>query len=823
MFSFKKLVILFALLVAATPLIARAAYVPTSRDTQPEPPVLSDIPLGAFDGSGYATLHENANFVFYWKETYDILAVYDKRIGYLWKSGLDVNPEFTRASQNTICNNAKRNYNNDTITFEEFEDLCAVKVNHITGTTTGPLQANSLLYFSYYSKGASDSVFSTTNVYSSYLRTLLYTVNSTMQMRDGDDTTWRFTMAASKLGVETNLDLTIEADLTFSEEGFRISIPDVQVNGTAKPYLSSIGIAPYLGAVGGEFAEYSVTPKEGETFGDWERLDEVPATMINGYAFVPDGPGALIRFRNNSVSLSRYAGYVYGDDPSQSEQNYRVTAGTYVPFKTASIPVFGIAHGVDQAAFVAYATSGSEYMTIISTPEENSYKYNNTHGNFSYNFKYNKLFTLDGDNPVPSIYPETNKLDIAMNFDFLAGDGTTDDLPANYFGMAKKYKAHLLENGTLTLSPSTATDIGIRLDFLMADVENSIVGLTTKVATTANGVRRILDDVLAKGISNISAGLIGWQRGGVTAGSPIRAEFDAKIGSKSAYERLIDEFAEQNIDISFYQDYYNINEEQMTLLRNAAKHPAGWYARVNTWEDPVGSFYFSRPIKAVEWLNRQTTTFAAMGVRSFTVDGISNRLITDYTDGVFSRTDAIALFESAFSALNQQGKINAVKPNDFLLKYVDRYLLMDVFTSQFLIMTDTVPFLQILLHGTMELYAIYANFSFYTASDMLRMIDYNVYPSFVLTEEPSYLLTHTNSSDYYSTEYSVYAEQIVTLYDTVNGALKHVIGAAWIGRELLAPGIVQNTYSNGVVIVINYTDTVYDTVLPVSAQVRGGE
>ncbi|MCK7489271.1 MAG: DUF5696 domain-containing protein [Anaerotruncus sp.] len=456
-----------------------------------------------------------------------------------------------------------------------------------------------------------------------------------------NDTTWRFTMAASKLGVDTTLDLTIEADLTLTEDGFQITIPDAQVFGTAKPFLSKIGIAPYLGAVGGEFAEYTVSAGDAETLGDWEREDNQPGDLINGYAFVPDGPGALIRFRNNSVSLSKYEASVYGDDPSQSQQNYRVQAGTYVPFKTASIPVYGIAHGYDQAAFVAYATSGSEYMNIISTPEENTYKYNNTHANFTYNFMYNKLFTLDGDNPVPSIYPDTNKFDIAMNFDFLAGDGTNDAYPANYFGMAMKYKKHLLENGTLTPATTTATDIGIRLDFLMADVENSIVGLTTKVATSASGVRRILDDVLSRGITNISSGLIGWQKGGVTAGSPIRAEFDAKIGSKAAYSRLIDEFAEQNIDISFYQDYYNINEEQMTLLRNAAKHPAGWYARVNTWEDPVGTFYFSRPIKAVEWLNKQTSTFAAMGARSFTVDGISNRLITDYTDGVFSRTDAI--------------------------------------------------------------------------------------------------------------------------------------------------------------------------------------
>ena len=74
-----------------------------------------------------------------------------------------------------------------------------------------------------------------------------------------------------------------------------------------------------------------------------------------------------------------------------------------------------------------------------------------------------------------------------------------------------------------------------------------------------------------------------------------------------------------------------------------------------------------------------------------------------------------------------------------------------MFTSQYLIQTDTVPFLQIVLSGSMEVYATYANFSFYTETDILRMIDYNVYPSFILTHDPSYELISTNSSNFYST------------------------------------------------------------------------
>ncbi len=799
------MIVIIIALFALTPWFVKADYVTSPRDTQVNPPALTDIPLDAYDTTGYALLHENDSFIFYWKETLDILAVYDKRIGYLWKSGLDVDPESSRTAQTSTCRALLRQYNNDEITFDDFEAGCETTIDSITGTTTGPLQANSLLYFAYFSKGVSDALFSTNAVYSSYRKTVLYTVDSTMTMVDGDPTQWRFTVAATGLGLAKNLDLTILADVYLTDSGFRIEIPETNISGSALLYLASIGIASYMGAVGGVDNIFTVIPKTDDDMGDFTS-EQVQRPLIGGYAFVPDGPGALIRFQDNSVSLSRYQAYVYGDDPSQTYPSYRSIAGTYVPFKTASIPVYGIAHGDDQAAFVAYASSGSEYMQIISIPEENIYKYNSTHAKFIYNFQYNKLFTMSGSNPVPSIYTDLNHFDIVMNYDFLAGDGSLDDCPANYVGMARKYREFLIATTNLAEQSATRDDIGIRVDFLMADAESSIVGYRTLITTDHTGVRTVLDALLELGLKNISSGLIGWQKHGVTLGNPTKATFAKAIGSQADFEPLVADYRELGVDISFYQDYYLINEEQVALARNAAKHPSGWYGRIVTSADPISVFYYARPLKAVEWLARQTAAFTKMGAESMTIAGITSNLHSDYSATLTARTDAVALYREAFADLGNNTMINAVKPNMYLFEYVDRYLLMDVYPTQYLIQTDTVPFLPILLANTMELYAIYSNFSFYTRADMLRLIDYNLYPSFVLTHEPSYLLTHTNSSDYYTTEYLLYKDLIKETYETVNTALGSVIGANWINREVLAPGLIRNTYDNGVAIIINYSE-----------------
>jgi hypothetical protein len=89
------------------------------------------------------------------------------------------------------------------------------------------------------------------------------------------------------------------------------------------------------------------------------------------------------------------------------------------------------------------------------------------------------------------------------------------------------------------------------------------------------------------------------------------------------------------------------------------------------------------------------------------------------------------------------------------------------------------------------------------------MIDYNVYPSFVLTYEPAHLLSSTNSLKYFSTEYNVYRDIIKNVYAEVSTALSHVKGHEWLDRTVLAEGVIVNTYSGDIKILINYTDGIY--------------
>jgi len=334
------------------------------------------------------------------------------------------------------------------------------------------------------------------------------------------------------------------------------------------------------------------------------------------------------------------------------------------------------------------------------------------------------------------------------------------------------------------------------------------------------------------GITNISSGLYGWQKGGESLAKPDSMKFSGNIGKEGAFRELFLEFANRDVDISYARDYTFINKEMLNYNSNAARHVNSWYLNLDKSvvlprNSPVLYYSYANPAKSAAWFKkifRRVSDYS----KSMTIGGMSNILLSSYTsDGLeLSVTDVIKLYQDTFENTGGKVKLNMENPNMYLWKYTDRYLSSPVGTSQYVFETDAVPFLQMVLNGTMEVYAPYSNFSFYTQKDILRMIDYNVYPSFILTKEPSHLLSSTPSADLYSTEFANYEMLIADVYGQVNEALSQVAGLRWVGRTVLENGVIKNTYEyEGVTawIIINYTDETFDyngiAVAPQSARV----
>jgi len=754
---------LAVILVLSFSAFALDVYFPTNRDTRLPP---ARAVFDVINTDGYELLGQYGDFAYYFRSDRDIILAENTRTGHTWKTGLDApfGQDLDRAIDAAQTTDEK---------------IKAAEPREVRLNATYVGIANSLLTVELY-----DDAFNI-NIISSASRQGAR--SDLVKEADG-----HYRLDARF----TNIDLLIRLHIHLTDRGISYRIYDHEIEGKGADRMAAVIITPFLGAAGGVRQYFN--PQTG-VYGE-----EVHIPMTPGYAFVPDGSGALIRYNDNPVSINRYTGLVYGSNPSESMFYYNNTVYA-VEKKEPLMPVFGAAIGNNQAGFVAWADDGAEHMEIIMSPKGNMTNYNYIYPRFVYNRQIHQVYNRKGEGYF-RLYPDRLHYDISVEYRFL------DDEKANYAGMAHEYRNHLIENKTLI--PDRVPSDGIiplRADFIMSDVKKSIIGYSNVVTTSAKEVGEIIRDMLDNGIDSINGGLLGFQSGGITTGKPWALNFTSSIGTRNDFKDLFEETAGMGVDLSFAQNYTIINRIQMNLPRNQAYHVNRWGVRAMDNLDfflPVQEISYARPQRSAQWFSQQTARAKAIGAHSVTADGITNRLISHWgRNDTITTSGAIELYEKTFE--ESPLPINAKTPNQYLWKYTRRFLETPVLSTQYILQTDTVPFLQLVLNGTMEMYAPYANFSFYTQKDILRMIDYNVYPSFALTYKPAYLLSSTNSLKYFSTEYEIYREIIKNVYAKVSSALSQVKGRQWLNRTVLEEGVILNEYSGNGKIIINYTDYVY--------------
>lgn len=832
MLRIKKIFLGLFLLMIVSVTIVVAAYIPNNRDTLENPKPMTFKPFEFTEDYEEIEGSENKTFRYHFRQSTGVLFITDKRNNYTWKSGID---------QALYSDNDEHNYNLLEALNERIENGDFIGVDPVTNKEVfladqamqevegkllpvSPMtdayvnRANSIITLKAYNIRSTSpilDIYHSSAVEPSKVDTAIstdlgYTVLSI---------TYDFS-TIEKMKVVNDIQVTVLLHLT--EKGLEVEIPDELITGADQNLIATIDIMPFFGATGGAL-EYPVitaeidenNPRKSRLESDWS--DRVELEMIDGYSFIPDGTGGLVRFRRNSQEFSVIKIPVYGTNPVQNTSFYY-----HEPLaKFSAIPVYGMAHGYQQNAYVAYAKSGAENMTIRTAPEgaENNVPYNYTSSEFLYNHEFIQIYNQSG-NGYTTIRDKRFHYDVHLNFDFLYGDGTNGSYSADYIGMAKTYRDYIF--GERQKQEIAYDEIPLRIDFLMSDSQKSLLGSENVIVTNVHDVQEIMEDIRSLGISNMNVGLLGYQKKGLTTGSINKVKWDSTVGKAKEFKKLISHEKDLGVEVSFMQNYYTINEKQISFNGIAAKHISGWYSKTGNSLLPYEIYWgYLQPQKAYDYAKRQINTLARQtGITSTSISGISNNILSHNKQ---STTEGIAYYEKLFHELSEKMTVNAVRPNAYLWDSVDRYLNADAFNSQYLAVTDTVPFLSFILKGYMEVFADYSNFSFYDDESMLRMIDYNIYPSFVLTKQSSHYLSRTNSNRYYSTEYRLYKERIDSIYHTVDAALGAVINAEWINRNVLESGIILNTYSNDTDIIINYTNTPYlyhgITVKPMSSEV----
>lgn len=569
---------------------------------------------------------------------------------------------------------------------------------------------------------------------------------------------------------EQGISLTV--NIILESDGLRFFVKRSDINEYGNCLLRGLYFVPFLGSV---------------------YADDIP-----GYMFIPDGPGALIRYSAPANYVSMFNRRIYGDDAAINtlgEANSLMAKRTddyLVETPQISLPVYGVVHGTKQNAYLTVVDKGDEYAYIQAYPAGALTNYNWVTARFEYRNLYTYPTGRDGVG-VSIPQRDMNDFDAGIFIRLLSG------ADADYCGMAVKYREILNEQGVFG-KERVDGQIPLRLDVMGTEVKKGIV-MTEKTLTTVKQAEYMAERLSKDGVSNLTMTYKGWQKNGYSRVKYGKTAINKNVGTREEMERLRDLVQSRGGQFYLSVNPTTANETQISKADHAIRTIGQQYA-VMVRQNPYILFpnsYFIRPA-----VMKSTVQKTAKSLSGFNLhfEKTGAWLYSDFTrDENMSRTEVRKLLKDTVSSVDV---IAMDSVNGFLFSEINDYFDCPMENSQYLFETDTVPFLQIVLKGHVDLYSPYMNQGAYSQSSLLKMVEYGLYPSFLVMNAKNSQLDKTPLEDYCSLSFDSWRENIVSACSQLNNVLSRTEGAHITEHYVLAQGLVRVTYDNGLKIYVNY-------------------
>ena len=611
-------------------------------------------------------------------------------------------------------------------------------------------------------------------------------------------------------GVEVALPLsfTIALEYRLADDGIEVSVPASMIEENGGGSLYRIRLLGYFGAAG---------------------ADE------EGYLVVPNGSGSLIYFNNGKSSVENYSQYIYDIDPLAAD--YTLLENT----KKVRLPICGICKEDSNILMSVEDGATTAFFTASVAGSNTSYNYVNT----TFVVRGYDLLSMFGSTGNEADLPllENNMYDInyKVRYTFL------DDEHTGYSGIANYYRERLIKEGVLT-NRTAAGDIPFYYDIIGGVKETaSFVGiryLKVMAMTTYQEASDIALDLKDKGIAYQVMNFQGWSNGGYYADVYDRITGLSKLGGKKKLEALNDTMESIGgrlyVDVPF-QDVTYISKRYNRSFETSRYYGAGYVARFGAHNPAnlriTSSLGYDENIYDLispKYLQRYVDAF----IKKFTKLDVGGIGLRDLGDEVHSdkkrtefinREEALDIVKAQLDKLEATGKNILINGgNDYSFAYATDIIDAPISDNEFRIIDEKIPLYEMIIHGYIDYAGSQLNYhdSADTTEITLRMIEYGASPRYVFTNESASEMKYTALNKFYATKYDNWCDEAVSVYNEVNGILKYVSGETVVKHEIRDSGVRAVTYSNGVVIYVNYTD--YDAVedgitIPAHGYQRGGK
>jgi hypothetical protein len=528
-----------------------------------------------------------------------------------------------------------------------------------------------------------------------------------------------------------------------------------------------------------------------------------------GYLFVPDGSGALIRFNNNKSIYRSYNERVYGGDQAiaMAEQT-RVT-------ETVRLPVFGMKR--NDEGFLAVIHHGAYQAGILAESSRKSNQYNSVSSYLNLTeFETNILMagSLNEKAVVRPSSQETGNLPYEVRYYFLSGD------KADYAGMAERYRQYLTEEQGVKTVPARSDDSLPLMLELLGGVKkrDTFLGIpygTVETLTSYKDVESIAGRLIEDGLTNLAIRYEGWAAGGMKDEVPVSLDAEGNLGGDKAFRRLIRSMEDQGIALYPVVDPIHLYENGngfskfADAAKNISRAPAlrSAYRISNGTKDPsVKPWYLLKPESVREAVVRFAKNAERSELDRAAIQGIGSVVYSDYRRGALSKNETGQIWEASLeTAAGKLDGLSIDRANAYAFPAAESLTNVPLTSSGFDIQDEAIPFYSMAVSGLIPAYSEPINLMGNTRAYLLKLIETGTLPAYRYIARDGSLLIGTDYEGLYSGNLALWYDDMLAHYEELNAALTPVVGQPIVEHEKLAEGVYRTTFGNGIAAVVNYT------------------
>lgn len=528
-----------------------------------------------------------------------------------------------------------------------------------------------------------------------------------------------------------------------------------------------------------------------------------------GYAFVPDGSGALIEFDEHRTMSEALVLPIYGNEKAvmvDEQRNY---------LQQIHMPVFGTIHGNSAIMGIIKEGEGASSLTVNYNNE--FCRYTSIGTIMHYRIFDNVSMFNNAGNDKQEIFMASRIKFSADNFSVAYRNLSGNN--ANYVGMAAEYRDYLVNEKGLSSHVNQPT---LHVNLLgMADATASFFGIEyTKMQklTTYKQAKQIVEALQGMGIRDLSVRYSGWSNFGLLNKKAVKnAKPSLKLGGNKDFKAL-SSFLDES-DIAFYPDLDLLQFRASgngISKKNDATHTV--FGRVSNQYRYMRSVY-GKVIGEAETLllrprmlnkvsekilkSAQAENFSAVGLSGL---GKYNYSDLKEKDGIYRDAFSKIVTDILESYRKQNISIGLDAANSYAAVYADCIWNMPLSSSGYDIYSSDIPFYQIVLHGYANLTTPPVIQSSVPEITVLKAVETGSELLYTGMFEDSAILSDTRFDDLYSSTYSLWSEQALQQYNDLMPYLKKVFNQAIVAHSEVRYGVSRTEFQNGVVAFVNYTD-----------------